>query len=92
MKHCKESWKYDAQRSIFGEFRGVSSSGETLCRIGAVSKKNFSALWAPPLDPPLLYESFIIDDGHESENVTFKMNLRFFKHRRVYFQFAENLM
>ena len=25
MKHWEESWKYDAQRSIFDELRGVSS-------------------------------------------------------------------
>ena len=31
MKHWEESWKYDAQRSIFDELRGVSSGDETLC-------------------------------------------------------------
>ena len=30
MKHREESWKYDAQRSIFDELRGVSSGDETL--------------------------------------------------------------
>jgi len=29
MKHQEESWKYDAQRSIFDELRGVSSGDET---------------------------------------------------------------
>ena len=33
MKHWEESWKYDAQRSIFDELRGVSSGDETLCRM-----------------------------------------------------------
>ena len=31
MKHREESSKYDAQRSIFDEFPGVSSGDETLC-------------------------------------------------------------
>ena len=31
MKHREESWKYDAQQSIFEELRGDSSSDETLC-------------------------------------------------------------
>ena len=30
MKHWEESWKYDAQRSIFDELQGVSSGDETL--------------------------------------------------------------
>ena len=33
MKHREESSKYDAQRSIFDELRGVSSVNETLCRM-----------------------------------------------------------
>ena len=33
MKHAEESWKYDAQQSIFDEFRGVSSDDETLCQM-----------------------------------------------------------
>ena len=33
MKNREESWKYDAQRSIFDERRGVSSGDETLCRM-----------------------------------------------------------
>ena len=33
MKHREESWKNDAQRSIFDELRGVSSGDETLCRM-----------------------------------------------------------
>ena len=33
MKHREKSWKYDAQRSIFDELRGVSSGDETLCRM-----------------------------------------------------------
>ena len=33
MKHSEESLKYDAQRSIFEELRGVSSDDETLCRM-----------------------------------------------------------
>ena len=33
MKHREESWKYDAQRSIFEELRGDSSDDETLCRM-----------------------------------------------------------
>ena len=31
MKHQEESWKYDAQRSIFDKLRGVSPVDETLC-------------------------------------------------------------
>ena len=31
MKHREESWKYDAQRSIFDELRDVSSVDVTLC-------------------------------------------------------------
>ena len=31
MKPWEESWKCDAQRSIFDELRGVSSGDETLC-------------------------------------------------------------
>ena len=31
MKHWVEGWKYDAQQSIFGELRGVSSGEQTLC-------------------------------------------------------------
>ena len=30
MKHWEESWKYDAQQSIFDDFWGVSSDNETL--------------------------------------------------------------
>ena len=30
MKHWEESWKYDAQGSIFDELRGVSSGDETV--------------------------------------------------------------
>ena len=30
MKHREESWKYDAQRSIFDQLRGVSSGDETV--------------------------------------------------------------
>ena len=33
MKHWEESWKYDAQRSIFDKLRGVSSREETLRRM-----------------------------------------------------------
>ena len=33
MKHREESWKYDAQRSILDELRGVSSGDETLCQM-----------------------------------------------------------
>ena len=33
MKHQEESWKYDAQRSVFDELEGVSSGGETLRRM-----------------------------------------------------------
>ena len=29
----EESWKYEAQQSIFDELRGVSSGDETLCRM-----------------------------------------------------------
>ena len=32
-KHWEKSWTYDAQRSIFDEFRGVSSGYETLCKM-----------------------------------------------------------
>ena len=31
--------KYDAQRSIFDEIRGVSSGAETLCRILAITSQ-----------------------------------------------------
>ena len=33
MKHWEESWKYDAQQSIFDDFWGVSSDNETLCQM-----------------------------------------------------------
>ena len=33
VRQREESWKYDAQRSIFDEFRGVWSGDETLCRM-----------------------------------------------------------
>ena len=33
MKHWEESWKYDAQQSIFDELQGVSSGDETLWRM-----------------------------------------------------------
>ena len=33
MKQREESWKYDAQRSIFEELRGDSFGDETLCRM-----------------------------------------------------------
>ena len=33
MKHREESCKYDAQRSIFDELRGVSSGDKSLCRM-----------------------------------------------------------
>ena len=33
IKHWEESWKYDAQRSIFDGLRGVLSGDETLCRM-----------------------------------------------------------
>ena len=33
MKHPEESWKYDAQHSIFDEFLSVSYGDETLCRM-----------------------------------------------------------
>ena len=33
MKHREESWKYDAQRSIFDELRRVPSGYETRCRM-----------------------------------------------------------
>ena len=33
MKHWEESWKYDAQRSIFDELRGVTSGDKTLSQM-----------------------------------------------------------
>ena len=39
MKHREESWKYDAQRSIFDELRGVSSGYETLCWMFDISSQ-----------------------------------------------------
>ena len=44
MKHREESWKYDAQRSIFGELWGVSSGDETLCRMFDISSQTKSFL------------------------------------------------
>ena len=44
MKHQEESWKYDAQRSIFDELRGVSSGDETLCRMFDISSQTKSFL------------------------------------------------
>ena len=44
MKHREESWKYDAQRSIFDELRGVSSGDETLCRMFDISSQTKSFL------------------------------------------------
>ena len=42
MKHREESWKYDAQRSIFDELRGVSSGDETLCRMFDITSQTKS--------------------------------------------------
>ena len=42
MKHREESWKYDAQRSIFDELRGVSSIDETPCRMFDIFSKTKS--------------------------------------------------
>ena len=42
MKHREESWKYDAQRSIFDELRGISSGDETLCRMFDISSQTKS--------------------------------------------------
>ena len=44
MKHREESWKYDAQRSMFDELRGVSSGDETLCRMFDISSQTKSFL------------------------------------------------
>ena len=44
MKHREESWKYDAQRCIFDELRGVSSGDETLCRMFDISSQTKSFL------------------------------------------------
>ena len=44
MKHREESWKYDAQRTIFDELRGVSSGDETLCRMFDISSQTKSFL------------------------------------------------
>ena len=33
MKHREKSWKYNAQRSIIDELRGVASGDETLCQM-----------------------------------------------------------
>ena len=33
MKHWEESYRYEAQWSIFDELRGVSSGDESLCQI-----------------------------------------------------------
>ena len=44
MKHREESWKYDAQRSIFDELRGVSFGDETLCRMFDISSQSKSFL------------------------------------------------
>ena len=39
MKHQEESWKYNAQRSIFDELRDVSSGDETLCWMLVITNK-----------------------------------------------------
>ena len=47
MKHREESLKYDAQRSIFDELRGlrgVSFCDETLCRMFDISSQTKSFL------------------------------------------------
>ena len=44
MNHREESWKYDAQRSIFDKLRGVSSGDETLCRMLDISSQTKSLL------------------------------------------------
>ena len=44
IKHREESWKYDGQRSIFDELRGVSSGDETLCRMFDISSETKSFL------------------------------------------------
>ena len=36
-KHWEESWKYDVQRSIFDELRGVWKCDETLSRVFDIS-------------------------------------------------------
>ena len=38
MKHREESWKHNAQQSIFDELRGASSGDETLCRASDISR------------------------------------------------------
>ena len=39
-KHLEESWKYDAQRSIFNEIRGVWIADETLSRVFDISSQS----------------------------------------------------
>ena len=40
----RKELKYDAQRSTFGELRGVSSGDETLCRMFDISSQTKSFL------------------------------------------------
>ena len=40
--------------------------------------------WLMPFVPPPLLGSFRVDDGNGSENVSFKMNFRYFNLCRVY--------
>ena len=39
-KHREESWKYDAQRSIFDELRGVWKCGQTLSWVFEISSQS----------------------------------------------------
>ena len=39
-KHWEESWKYDAQRNIFDEIRGVWKYDETLSRVFDISSQS----------------------------------------------------
>ena len=39
-KHLEQSWKYDAQRSIFDEIRGVKIADKTLSRVFDISSQS----------------------------------------------------
>ena len=59
MNHWEESWKYDAQRSIFDKPRGVSSGEETLRRMLDITSQT-KEVYAEKLKMQKINEQFFI--------------------------------
>ena len=59
MNHWEESWKYDAQRSIFDKLRGVSSGEETLRRMLDITSQT-KEVYAEKLKMQKINEQFFI--------------------------------